>query len=130
MSLITSADDARVSAEYAEDLLDLLGYTDKTIWFMDGFSHEDFKGGKQDAEFCSYLADTMNYGIKVHEYFDWDDWFYEEEYEIEEPYWDDYEEEFDWDDYEEEFDWDDWEDFLYTDEETADVFYEEFHGYD
>merc|ERR1712141_585593 len=102
----TSADDARVSAEYAEDLLDLLGYTDKTIWFMDGFSHEDFKGGKQDAEFCSYLADTMNYGIKVHEYFDWDDWWYEEE-----------------------FDWDDWEDFLYTDEETEDI-YEEFHGYD
>lgn len=110
MSLITSADDARVSAEYAEDLLDLLGYTDKTIWFMDGFSHEDFKGGKQDAEFCSYLADTMNYGIKVHEYFDWDNWYYEEEYE-EEAYWDD------------------WEEQGYTDEETDNI-YEEFDGYD
>lgn len=87
---------------------------------MDGFSHEDFKGGKQDAEFCSYLADTMNYGIKVHEYFDWDNWFYEEEYEVEELYYDDDQVE---------VDWDDWEDFLYTDEETDDI-YEEFHGYD
>merc|ERR1712062_891021 len=120
VSLITSANDARVSAEYAEDLLDMLGYTDKTIWFMDGFSHEDFKGGKQDAEFCSYLADTMNYGIKVYEYFDWDNWCYEEEYEVEEPHWDDNEVE---------VDWDDWEDFLYTDEEIEDI-YEEFHGYD
>lgn len=77
---------------------------------MDGFSHEDFKGGKQDAEFCSYLADTMNYGIKVHEYFDWDNWYYEEEYE-EEAYWDD------------------WEEQGYTDDETDNI-YEEFFGYD
>jgi len=111
VTFITSADDAKVSAEYAEELLDLLGYTDKAIWFMDGFSHEDFKGGKQDAEFCSYLADTMNYGIKVHEYYDWDDWWYEEEYEVEEPYWDD------------------WEEYDYTDDEY-DFDYEEFNGYD
>jgi len=103
VTFITSADDAKVSAEYAEELLDLLGYTDKVIWFMDGFSHEDFKGGKQDAEFCSYLADTMNYGIKVYEYFDWDNYYYEEERELE-AYWDDWEE-------------NDWEENDYTDEE-------------
>jgi len=108
VTFITSADDAKVSAEYAEDLLDLLGYTDKTIWFMDGFSHDDFKGGKQDAEFAYYLDDTMYYGIKVHEYFDWDDYYYEEEYEVEEPYWDDNEEEAYWEDYEEEAYLDDW----------------------
>ena len=78
---------------------------------MDGFSHEDFKGGKQDAEFCSYLADTMNYGIKVYEYFDWDSYYYEEEYDLEELYWDD------------------WEEDGYTDEEN-DYDYEEFDGYD
>lgn len=78
---------------------------------MDGFSHEDFKGGKQDAEFCSYLADTMNYGIKVYEYFDWDSYYYEEEYDLEELYWDD------------------WEEYGYTDEENY-YDYEEFDGYD
>jgi len=103
VTFITSADDAKVSAEYAEELLDLVGYTDKAIWFMDGFSHEDFKGGKQDAEFCSYLADTMDYGIKVYEYFDWYNYYYEEERELE-AYWDDWEE-------------NDWEENDYTDEE-------------
>ena len=53
----------------------------------------------------------MNYGIKVHEYFDWDDYWYEEEYEVEEPYWDD------------------WEEYDYTDDEY-DFDYEEFNGYD
>ena len=46
VTLITSSDDTLVPAEDVEELLDMIGYTDKNIWFMDGFSHDDFMGGK------------------------------------------------------------------------------------
>ena len=46
VTLITSSDDTFYPAEDVEYLFDMIGYTDKNIWFMDGFSHDDFMGGK------------------------------------------------------------------------------------
>ena len=74
VTLITSTDDTLVPAEDVEELLDMIGYTDKSIWFMEGFSHDDFMGGKQDYEFASYLSDTKDYGTRINKWYGGDSW--------------------------------------------------------
>merc|ERR1719367_1887685 len=55
VTLITSIDDTLVPAEDVEELLNMIGYTDKNIWFMEAFSHDDFMCPTQAHAFALFL---------------------------------------------------------------------------
>ena len=72
ITLIASTTDEQVSVEHSESILNDIGYTQKNMWFVDGWIHRDFAGGKDDAAFASQIDQTITYGTVV----DFDDYYY------------------------------------------------------
>ena len=85
VTLIASIDDDIVPVEHSQKILTDIGYTQKHMWFVEGWTHRDFVEGKDDEKFVCQIDQTITYGTLVdfdedddgedsdHEYYDDDD---------------------------------------------------------
>ena len=68
VSLIAGTEDTTAPPEHAEEIFEMLGYTEKYIYIEEGWDHFDFETAGRDPSFIDRLVSTIEYGHPYNEY--------------------------------------------------------------